>query len=427
MLQTSQERPRIIVTTDGEIDDRCSFNRFLLYTCDFDIAGLIYVNSCWHKHGEGTTWMEEAIEKYAQVHENLLLHNPDYPSPHDLLSVIAIGDLENYAMEGLGEGKSTAGSNLIASALMDDDPRPLWIEAWGGTNTIAQALYDIRALHPEKLEWAIAKFRCHAISIQEEPESNDSVNWIVREFPDAVMLKNHFFFISIGYAADRIKGRPNGKNPHGNADFFFEPWLNEHIKKGHGPLGASYPNTEVTEGDSPSYFHVIKTGLRSLENLSWGGWGGRFHNERGNFWWDENPAAWDDNDIAKSQWRWLPAVFADWKARMDWCVMNYKEANHHPVVLLSHPEDLTVAPGATVNLNAEGTTDPDGDALSYHWWQYCEPGTYDGKVSIDNCNSAQACFVAPDAIGKTIHIILEVTDNGHAPLTRYRRVVVTVV
>jgi inosine-uridine nucleoside N-ribohydrolase len=45
------ERPRIIVTTDGESDDKCSFVRFLLYTTDFDVEGLIYTNSKWHLEG----------------------------------------------------------------------------------------------------------------------------------------------------------------------------------------------------------------------------------------------------------------------------------------------------------------------------------------------------------------------------------------
>ena len=46
-------RPRVIATTDGEVDDRSSMIRFLLYACDFDIAGIVQVNSRYQKSGRG--------------------------------------------------------------------------------------------------------------------------------------------------------------------------------------------------------------------------------------------------------------------------------------------------------------------------------------------------------------------------------------
>ncbi len=33
-------------------------------------------------------------------------------------------------------------------------------------------------------------------------------------------------------------------------------------------------------------------------------------------------------------------------------------------------------------------------------------------------------MIPPDASGKTIHLILAVTDSGQPPLTRYRRIVI---
>ncbi|MHC4173739.1 MAG: nucleoside hydrolase-like domain-containing protein, partial [Planctomycetota bacterium] len=36
----ADKRPRIIATTDGEIDDRCSMVRFLLYANEWDIEGI---------------------------------------------------------------------------------------------------------------------------------------------------------------------------------------------------------------------------------------------------------------------------------------------------------------------------------------------------------------------------------------------------
>ena len=85
--------------------------------------------------------------------------------------------------------------------------------------------------------------------------------------------------------------------------------------------------------------------------------------------------------------------------------------------------------GQKVNLNARGTTDPDGDKLTYKWWQYKEPGSYPGLVKIKNNNKQQASFIVANNAkqGQTVHIICEVTDNGNPSLTRYQRVIVELV
>ena len=46
-------RPRTIVTTDGEVDDMDTFMRFLLYSNEFDIEGIVYSASQWHYAGDG--------------------------------------------------------------------------------------------------------------------------------------------------------------------------------------------------------------------------------------------------------------------------------------------------------------------------------------------------------------------------------------
>jgi hypothetical protein len=55
-------------------------------------------------------------------------------------------------------------------------------------------------------------------------------------------------------------------------------------------------------------------------------------------------------------------------------------------------------------------------------------GTYPGKISLPNTNAAQVKVLIPkDAVsGQTIHVILEVTDNGSPSLTAYQRVIITV-
>ena len=45
-------RPRIIATTDGEIDDRCSMVRFLMYANEWEIEGIIHCSSRFHWAGQ---------------------------------------------------------------------------------------------------------------------------------------------------------------------------------------------------------------------------------------------------------------------------------------------------------------------------------------------------------------------------------------
>jgi hypothetical protein len=89
-----------------------------------------------------------------------------------------------------------------------------------------------------------------------------------------------------------------------------------------------------------------------------------------------------------------------------------------------------VKSGETFHLNASGTTDPDGDSMSYLWVQYPEAGTYPGQVSTRPYapNLYDLPVTAPSVDSpQTVHFILQVTDKGTPALTRYKRVIVTVV
>ena len=92
------------------------------------------------------------------------------------------------------------------------------------------------------------------------------------------------------------------------------------------------------------------------------------------------------------------------------------------------PWILKAKPGRKIKLNAKGTKDPDGNELTYRWWQYKEADSYKGTVNISDAGNKKASFTVPaDASkGETIHIICEVKDNGTPQLTRYQRVVFTV-
>ncbi|MEJ2006347.1 MAG: DUF1593 domain-containing protein, partial [Cyclobacteriaceae bacterium] len=162
----SREKPRTIITSDGEIDDADSFIRMLLYANEFNIEGLIYSSSQWHYKGDGkgttfvsememtreiygertelrwpgTTWMQELIGEYAKIEANLKLHDDAYPSADYLLGLIRTGNIE---FEGEMD-KDTEGSDFIRQKLLDSDTSDLYLQAWGGTNTIARALKSIQ-------------------------------------------------------------------------------------------------------------------------------------------------------------------------------------------------------------------------------------------------------------------------------------------
>ena len=73
---TAAERPRVLVTTDGEIDDECSMVRFLLYANEWDIEGIINSSSQYHWEGSklwaGIDWVNRYLDVYADVHQSVL-------------------------------------------------------------------------------------------------------------------------------------------------------------------------------------------------------------------------------------------------------------------------------------------------------------------------------------------------------------------
>ncbi len=140
------------------------------------------------------------------------------------------------------------------------------------------------------------------------------------------------------------------------------------------------------------------------------------------------------NDIYATVWRWRRAYQNEFAARMDWTIKEPKDANHPPVARLAHAAAMTASPGRIVHLSASGSSDPDGDALTYRWFTYREAGTYGGQVEIENATSSDARLTLPkiQSVGakirepRTLHVILEVTDSGTPALTRYARVIVTI-
>ena len=160
-IQTdSSQKPRVIATTDGEVDDRSSMIRFLLYACDFDVAGIVQVNSKFQKRGHSDKkWIEAQLDAYDVVLPNLRKHNPNYPDTALLRSVMRVGnetEADLWMAPPDMQIKNTSGAQLIIDTLLDNDPRPVHVLSWGGANTTASALWKLKTEYPkEKFEYAV--------------------------------------------------------------------------------------------------------------------------------------------------------------------------------------------------------------------------------------------------------------------------------
>jgi hypothetical protein len=387
------QKPRVIATTDGEVDDRSTMIRFLLYSCDFDVAGIVQVNSVFQKRGHSDSkWIEAQIDTYEKILPNLRKHNPDYPDAAKLRNVLRLG---NETKEDLKvappsmKTKNTAGAQLIIDTLLDDDPRPVHVLSWGGANTTASALWKLKTEYSKKqYDYAVSRIRIYCIWYQDS-----GGGWIQRNIPGAHINQAHRWEKVWNYESCS-KG---SVNPLAVQEYMKAAWLNKNVKRDHGPLGAMTPQKYVSEGDTPSFLHLVNNGLNSHLDYTLGGWGGRstYDNPKFPNHMTEGQIT-DDGNGHKMYWRWMPAAQNDFAARMDWCVKEFKDANR--------------------------ATDPDGNKLTYKWWQYADSDS--ATVTIANADSLdKASFVVPSEPGKQVHIILEVTDDGTPPLVGYQRII----
>jgi hypothetical protein len=437
-------KPRVIVLTDisNEPDDEQSLVRFLVYSNEYDVEGLIATTSVWLRDKIRPDILRETVQAYGQVQPNLLRHAPGFPSAEKLMGLIKSGSAE-FGMRGVGFGKSTEGSNWIIEAVDRPDPRPVWIAVWGGANTLAQALWDVKYTRtPEELERFVSKLRVYTISDQD-----DAGRWLRITFPglfyivspSSVDSREYYLATWTGISGDRYYR--NG--PMEDFELVDNPWLEANIIRNHGPLGARYPQLAyIMEGDTPSFLNLIQNGLGGDVEPSYGGWGGRY--ELRQSYAETRPIWTNSRDTVRTRsgaehtsntatiWRWRRAFQHDFAARMDWCVEPYEKANHNPVAVLNGDKTKDVLyvqarEGGPVRLSAAGSTDPDGGALRFRWWIYREAGTFRGKAWLTAEEGMETGLAwEPGAKPGTVHVILEVTDNGTPQLYSYRRAVITI-
>jgi hypothetical protein len=412
-------KTRVIAMTDGEGDDRASMVRFLFYANEMDIEAIIQTNSYYQLDGNSQTtnqyWLEDVIEAYGEDLNNLRIHDPSYPDASTLLDKLYLGDENRENVDeddpnAIPPFGSTPGSERIIEVLLDDDPRPVWLQAWGGLNTAAEALYELKySGNYSDAEYKRAADKARIFSITFQDNSGD---YIREHFPEVLLIRSMSFDDTYGYT--------NKQN-----QWTGEDWVTKYLYN-HGNLASRYTKLSILEGDTPSFLNAFKNGLRASENPTYGGWGGRFVTKDGSYYSDAE----DGGSIYTAVEKYIPLAQNDFAARLDWAnTDSYTEANHHPVIELDGPRDFSAKPGDDIELSARNSYDPDEDDVTYTWYQHKEADTTNTSVTIQNKNSiTDAYFIIPQAVkaGETIHIILEARDHGSPQLTRYERLIIHV-
>ncbi|TGO31630.1 hypothetical protein BHYA_0469g00010 [Botrytis hyacinthi] len=474
---------RTVVTTDMESDDLASLVRYILYANDLDNQGLIYTSSKFHWEGDGQgtkfflpnreyntsqiSWRptgtktieNHLLKAYAEVYPNLRVHDPAYPSPMELLSIVKVGNVD---FEG-EMAKDTPGSKLIKKLLLDDDPRTLYLQAWGGTNTIARALKSISDEYSSSRQWSHIRDSVSqkAVILASGFQDETYADYIAPNWPSIHVegLSANTWGFNCNGGQGNVRGLPD------NNVYFKGAWIKANIQI--GPLGSLYRSwldgqttfgggdpldifgdparagdgwckpmekyDFLSEGDNVVFNSLLTTGIQDPSNPTLGGWGGRAKQ------YSSSPDLWVLVDKERAMNgsevenyttdRWISAAQNDFAARMQWTLTSdYRNGNHAPSIEILNGNWVHARAGSSVKLSSR-VSDPDGDRITVSWWQYWEEGTYAGTVEIaDGFNNGVTLKIPKDAQrGQTISVIAQAKDDGHFPLTRYQRVLIQVV
>lgn len=432
-------KPRMVVLTDistWEPDDMESMIRLLVHADMFEIEGLVFTTG-WSLgiiRDDFFDLIHDVINAYEKDLPNLLKRSGQtgflsdesrqkigyWPSPDYLRSRTVMGS-KARGRSHIGEGNDSTGSKLIIKIADESDDRPVWVQAWGGGNTLAQAIWRVqKERSEEELKVFLHKIRMYTITDQDRsykggtPFDISSHQWMRREF------EKDLFFIwdECAWKFQNGAGKSNWDKYATN------------IQK-HGNLGKIYPKYKFgVEGDTPAFLYIMPVGLNNPDIPNQGSWGGYFvwakgpDNKTYAYTNHHKPAYGICRDLEE---HFYEATFNNFAARMDWAKDGAGNRNSVVVVNGSEGMDiitLTPRQGVPVTLDASKSHDPDGDDLTFKWWIISGAGTYTQDIKISSSKSSRATVQVPDnSAGKTFHVICEVTDYGTHNLTSYRRVI----
>ncbi|TPX10055.1 uncharacterized protein E0L32_001252 [Thyridium curvatum] len=463
-LRAIPTKSRVFIVTDiaNEPDDSESLVRYLLYSNEFDTCGLVACTSTHIKRRVCPEEIVNIVNAYGEVVDKLNVHvHPDnpYPTAQSLRDLVRAGPAL-YGKEALKSGVPLSpGAELLVQQL-EKSTDPLWVCCWGGTNVLAQALQHIHQKHMASEAKEIrSRLRVYTISDQD-----DTGLWMRVTWPDIFYICSVHGWSQYHSAAwIGISGNIDGGS---DMSLVAKEWYSKHIQV--GPLGKAYPDHKfIVEGDTPTFLYLIPNGLGSSEHPEWGSWGGRYiPTDRGlaarHYGDATDKAVGKDGRFYSSNyatiWRWREAYQHDFAGRIQWTLTDdFTKANHAPVVSVNGstgPEPLTVEveAGSEVVLDASETYDPDGDELTFSWFQYREVTSallelHDQMVATPELTDldekiphrqiklkvppADKCAVdfysgKPVEKGQELHYILTVKDNGTPAMLTYKRVIVRI-
>ena len=428
-------KPRLVVCTDiapadVEPDDMESMVRLMAYADMFEIEALITSVgwNCDPYPAEWAEYLQRVIEAYRKDVPKLMRRSGQqefmpledenkqqyigyWPSADYVKSRAVMGSIHG-GIKAIGADNDSPGSELLIRLADEDDTRPIYVAAWGGANTLAQAIWRVKQTRSaEELKKFVRKFRIYTITDQDMQysmrmnRSYSSHMWLRKEFADDLQ-----FVWDEGTWQEQCElGKRHWQQHKDNI-------------QGRGALGGEYPTYKWgVEGDTPGFLYVMPNGLNNPEDPHQCGWAG--YHERG-MCADSLTTAWTSwQEPVRSisvgyKQRFYPDELNDFMARMQWAAEG--KGNMNPYVVI--PND-TINITISLRLDASKSFDPDGDNLQFSWWQQPEIGKT--KVKIEQADQPIATLRIPaDAKGDTIHIICEVHDDGPYHLPAYRRIII---